>query len=570
MIEFLKKRIKNVKMRKKMTSAFIAVSVVPLLVLGVFAYFQTQSMMLAQEKSNIHDFAIQSALSMDGQIKVYNNLSDYIAYNQSISNVISYDHKSEYELYSQITNTFDPMIAGLKYFNDDIVRMTIYAGKDIVKHDTTLAPVSEIENEAWYYELPDSGKSRWIVDEKGESAVIVRIMPLLENLPKKSVLYISVNYQKLFDPFRHMSGGEYGVFVADEDGRELFDYANFKRESDVLSFEQLTAAGDSDTVSYRSKYTVVHESSDLGWDIIIYRPNRAIRNSISSIIFLVVAVTAVCILISVSLSFIIVGVMVEDIQNLAKNMEEVEQGNMEIKVTSDAKDEIGELIRGFGTMITTMNHLINEVYEGRVAQKEAEMRALQAQINPHFLYNSLSLINWKAIDADQQDISRITLLLSRFYRTALNKGKNVISVREEINNVKSYIDLQLMMHDDSFKVVYDFSEEIMEYAMPNLILQPLVENAIDHGIDLKEGGEGVLTLSGYQEGDEFVLSVHDNGIGMTPEQAETILTENSKGYGVKNVQDRIKHFYGTEYGLKVESEVGAGTTITLRFPVKHM
>jgi len=265
-----------------------------------------------------------------------------------------------------------------------------------------------------------------------------------------------------------------------------------------------------------------------------------------------------------------VEVMVEDIQNLAKNMEEVEKGNMAITITSDAKDEIGELIRGFGNMITRINHLINEVYAGEVARKEAEMKALQAQINPHFLYNSLSLINWKAIDADQEDISRITLLLSRFYRTALNKGKNVISVREEISNVQSYIDLQLMMHDDSFKVEYDFSDEIMEYAMPNLILQPLIENAIDHGIDLKEGGEGVLTLKGYQEGEEFVLSVSDNGIGMTAEQAESILTESSKGYGVKNVQDRIRHFYGNEHGLKVESVVGKGTTITMRFPIKRM
>ncbi|MCR4778504.1 MAG: sensor histidine kinase [Lachnospiraceae bacterium] len=570
MIEFLKKRIKNVKMRQKMTSAFVAISVVPLLVMGFFAYFQTRSMLLSQEKSNIHDFAVQSALSMDGQIKIYNNLSDYIAYNQSVSNVISYEYKSEYEQYEQLVNVFDPMILGLKYFNDDINKLTIYAGRDIVKHDTTLAPVSEVEETDWYKRLPESTGIRWFVDKRVGSAVSVRTMPLLENLPKKSVLYISVNYDKLFEPFCHMSGEEYGVFVVDAEGNELFSYENIENEKDVLTLSDIGVGSEAGTKSIDSKYTVVREKSEFGWDIIVYRPNRVIRSSISSIILLVVAVTAVCIIVSVILSFVMVEVMVEDIQNLAKNMEEVEKGNMAITITSDAKDEIGELIRGFGNMITRINHLINEVYAGEVARKEAEMKALQAQINPHFLYNSLSLINWKAIDADQEDISRITLLLSRFYRTALNKGKNVISVREEISNVQSYIDLQRMMHDDSFKVEYDFSEEIMEYAMPNLILQPLIENAIDHGIDLKEGGEGVLTLKGYQEGEEFVLSVSDNGIGMTAEQAESILTENSKGYGVKNVQDRIRHFYGNEHGLKVESVVGKGTTITMRFPIKRM
>ena len=199
------------------------------------------------------------------------------------------------------------------------------------------------------------------------------------------------------------------------------------------------------------------------------------------------------------------------------------------------------------------------------------MKALQAQINPHFLYNSLSLINWKAIEAKQPDISRITLLLSKFYRTSLNKGKNITSIKDEISNIQSYIDIQLMMHDNEFDIKYDLSPDIMEYSIPNLMLQPLIENAIDHGIDIKTDGRGVIEIVGQMEGEDMIrLTVSDNGVGMSEEMAQQILSEGSRGYGVKNVNDRIKHFYGEEYGITVESEEGKGTRIIILIPAVPM
>ena len=175
------------------------------------------------------------------------------------------------------------------------------------------------------------------------------------------------------------------------------------------------------------------------------------------------------------------------------------------------------------------------------------MKALQAQINPHFLYNTLSLINWKAIEADAEDISKITLALSTFYRTSLNKGKNVMSLSDELRNMRSYLDIQLMMHDYEFDVEFDVDESIGQYQSLNLMLQPLIENAIAHGIDVKTDGRGKLTITGKEDGDLIVLTVADNGVGMSDEQAARILTEESKGYGVRNVNERIKLYYGEQY-----------------------
>ena len=250
-------------------------------------------------------------------------------------------------------------------------------------------------------------------------------------------------------------------------------------------------------------------------------------------------------------------------------MNEVEEGRLDIEVVNinDNGDEIDDLFRSFGKMIRQINILIGEVYQGEIRQKQYEMKALQAQINPHFLYNSLSLINWKAIEAEQTDISKITLALSTFYRTSLNKGGNLLRVADEINNCKSYLEIQLYMHDYEFEVEFCVEEEILDCETINLILQPLVENAIEHGIDLKEdGGRGKLIISGSHEEDAIILKVEDNGVGIEPERAAEMLSMQSKGYGVRNVNERIKLQYGDDYGLQVKSELEKGTIVSIRLP----
>ncbi|HIT65340.1 MAG TPA: histidine kinase, partial [Candidatus Ventrimonas merdavium] len=189
------------------------------------------------------------------------------------------------------------------------------------------------------------------------------------------------------------------------------------------------------------------------------------------------------------------------------------------------------------------------------------------QINPHFLYNSLSLINWKAIMAGQEEIGEMARLLSVFYRTTLNKGKNVIDVKGEWDNTCSYIRIQNMMHSQKLTVRTQIDEGMFSYQMLNLLLQPLVENAIAHGLDHKTGeGERILEVTGREEETDLVFTVSDNGCGIPLESLSEILTAESKGYGVQNVHHRIQLFYGNAYGLSYESQPGVGTRVTVRIP----
>ena len=249
-------------------------------------------------------------------------------------------------------------------------------------------------------------------------------------------------------------------------------------------------------------------------------------------------------------------------------MNQIHLGFRKVTVSSNSNDEVGVLIRSFRRMMDEMNRLISEVYESKIKLQNSEMKALQAQINPHFLYNSLSIINWKAIEAGEEDISKVTLALSTYYRTSLNRGETMTTVENEVNNIRAYLKIQLIMHDNSFKVEEQYDTDTAAMEIPKLILQPLVENAIDHGIDMSEQEDRILKIRISQDEGNLLLSVSDNGVGMEQEKADQIITYQSSGYGVRNVSERIQVLYGEEGGVSVESAPDRGTTVTIKIPKK--
>lgn len=228
--------------------------------------------------------------------------------------------------------------------------------------------------------------------------------------------------------------------------------------------------------------------------------------------------------------------------------------------------EITTLSNSFEHMVVKIQKLMEQVRQEEITLRKTELKALQAQINPHFLYNTLSMMNWMAIRSNQMEISKVTLALSTFYRTALSKGEDVVTVENCIQNMQAYLEIQLTMHDNNFSVDWDIDPTIKNEKMPKLLLQPVVENAIEHGIDEKEDGDKKIFLSFRGNGDDVVITVRDNGMGMPQEKAETLVTYQAKGYGLKNVNDRIRILYGENYGIRILSAPDEGTTVVMRFP----
>lgn len=559
------------KLKYRLAWIYVITAILPVIVLLTFSYAQMKDILTERDTKSIQSFVNQAGASVDSQLEIYNNLSNYITFNETISRIVSYEYKSDYELYDQLVSIFDPMLSSLKYFHDDVNKVTIYTDGDI-KHDTTLAPIDEIAGEKWFTSAKENTQIQWFADSETHTLISVRKMSMLYQENVLGILYINVDYDGIFKPFAENTEDNYGIYIVDSKGGLVYGYNRFADEyvDKELDFETFCGLQKENG---GKKYTIIsRELETADWTVYMYEPKELVLHSAKPMVLMIFVAAAVIFIGAVVAIATTSRFLIARVEQLQQNMREVEKGNFAVRIHSDKKDELGELMNGFDHMVSRINTLITEVYESRINQKEYEMRALRAQINPHFLYNSLSLINWKALESDREDISRITLELSNYYRTSLNKGKNTLTLEQELSNMRSYLHIQQLMHDNDFDVVVDVEERILPYESLNLILQPLVENAIDHGIDLKTDGRGCITVKGWlqEEKGDICLTVSDNGAGMDKETAESFLGAESKGYGARNVNERIRLYYGEEYHLDVESIQGEGTTITIHFPARNM
>lgn len=556
------------KVRNKLILIYCVIGIIPMLVVVMVSSSLMSDILRQREEQNLTTYMKQAAYSVDSELVTYNNLSNYITFNDVIAKVLITDYDNPYDLYEQINSVVKPQLDTVIYFGDAVKRATFYVNIDAKKLDELIVPLSEVSDEHWYKRACKDVEPHWYVDKEENIAFCVRRSAVLKKNGVLGLFYVSVDYEKLFEGLTYNMGTNYGMFVVDGDNNVVYETCNFenKYKKYHLEYEEF------ENLNNKSEYKIFSEQLEqTDWKLYLYKPDVSIVSDTRPITFLATVVIVVGV-VTLVLGMIWVGKFITSrLSYLRDGMVATETGDFSLRLEEVSNDEIGELIRGYNTLLGKIQTLITEVYESEITQKKYEMKALQNQINPHFLYNTLSLINWKAIENGNKDISEITLALSHFYRTSLNKGKNVLPIADEIKNVKSYIAVQLFMHDYEFDVEYDIDEEIMQYESLNLILQPIVENAIEHGIEvMEEDKRGLITIKGWIEGSDILISITDNGVGMDEEKAASIITQHSKGYGMRNVNDRIHLFYGENYGLSVYSEINKGTTITARIPIKRV
>lgn len=560
----LKRKFRDMRLTGKLVVIYLLAGFVPVIIILSITYMEMKKILWDRETTILQSYVRQTTDAMDNELEIYNNLSKYISYNQSIAKILSAD-QSAYQNYEQFSTVIDPLLSSIMYFHENVNQVTIYTDASDVKHGSTVAPLKDLSDGTHAYDDLDNN-IHWRIDMENHTAFSVSRMAMLEQRGAKGVLYVSVDYDSVFQPFyTETMFDNYGLVIEDEYGNTIFAKNTFADDKAAyeLNVDQFKALREMENSGYQF---IDRTSNATGWNICVYKPDRLIISSVQPILIIAGVAILVSMFAGITCIHIISEFITKRIKKLQKTMRATETGNLGMVIENDSADEIGDLINGYNSMSKRLDETVNEVYQSKIKEKEYEMRALQAQINPHFLYNSLSMINWKALEADQEDISHITLALSTFYRTALNKGKNILLVKDEIANIKSYLDIQLAMHDNSFDVVYDIDDSILKYETLNLILQPLLENAIGHGIDVKTDGRGEIRIEGKENGDFLDFTVSDNGVGMTKTQAAMILSKSSNGYGVSNVNERIKLYYGEQYAVKIDSTPGVGTKVMLHFP----
>lgn len=561
--------VNGIKLRYKLAIFYSLFCFLPVMLLFLLSFLQMRSIIDDKEKLNLQSYLQQSVSSMDRTLDGYNSLSDYIAFDRTLAEAFSMEYGTPYEQYEQLTQKVDPILRSSSYFHGGMQRITIYTDNGMVKHDTTVAPVSEIEETDWYQKTLEHPGLNWFVNYPEKTLFSARKLAFSGAREGVNILYMDVDYQKLFTPYAETLISECGLYITDQEGKLVFEESRFsgKNQNYDLTYSEFLEQRDRGSADYT---ILCEQSNTTGWTVWLYQPVGLAGESMRPIGVMAGVTILICIFAAVLAYFITSGMVSGRIERLTCLMQEVQEGSMDMQVGSDDRDEIGMLYRGFGSMMKQIRTLINEVYLGKITQKEAELKALQAQINPHFLYNTLSLINWKALAAGEEDISRMTLAMSTFYRTALNRGRNVLQVEAELSNTRAYLEIQSMLHDGDFDYEIEVQPEILQCESLNLILQPLVENAIHHGIEEKTDGRGKISVRGWKEDNCVWFMVEDNGVGMEQKVADKILTMESKGYGVRNVDERICLCYGEKYAMKVESVVGKGTKMTIHFPAKQL
>ena len=277
-------------------------------------------------------------------------------------------------------------------------------------------------------------------------------------------------------------------------------------------------------------------------------------------------------LLVIILSYYIPRSITMPITRISRVTNQVAKGNLSVRAAAESGAEARMLSDSLNAMIDKINELLDQVTTEQIRLRKAEFELLQAQINPHFLYNTLDTIVWLAEAGDQKRVVSMVGNLSDFFRTSLNQGKDIISIREELAHVRSYLEIQQVRYQDILRYEITVPEDLYEYKIPKITIQPLVENALYHGIKNKRG-QGTITITGKSKENGFVLYVRDNGIGMTQERLNEVragiqkLSYTGKEiYGLYNVNERIRLNFGETYGIFIESTYGEGTCVSISLP----
>lgn len=394
----------------------------------------------------------------------------------------------------------------------------------------------------------------------------------------QGVLLIDMGYsgfEQLFDGVTIGKGGY--VYLISSKGDMLYHPKMQLLDSGRIKENHLAAVSYKDGVHQEEfngekRIITVKSVGYTGWKIIGVTPEHVISlNTIKTRLFIVFMI-ALILFILVLINSYISSKITNPIKELEKSVGMLEEGGLETPVYIGGSYEIRHLGSSISSMAKQIRLLMDDIVSEHEEKRKQEFDTLQSQINPHFLYNTLDIIVWMIENEQKTEAVKVVTALARFFRISLSKGKSIITVRDELEHVRNYLMIQHMRFKNKFSYVIEAGGEVHKLACLKLMLQPLVENAIYHGMEFMDG-DGEIRLKAWQKDDDLYFSVRDNGLGMTEERVKSLFDHDRQissvkgsGIGVKNVNERIKLYFGEEYGLAIHSEPDEGTQITIRLP----
>lgn len=584
----------NLSIRYKILIFFFTIIIFISLSLGIYSYSASYHTIQEEVASvNLRDIK-QSSGSINFLQKDVKDLSTFVCLNPLVQAFVKSEEPSN-NLYNYNSVSLEPLnslLASKDYISFIVIYgnngSTYYLSSDRstgvnsykdIKMTDIYKKAHELKGAPMWLNLRDENQI-FISDNKQPKIAMVRTITNTNTFEEAGLMVICINHSTVERIYSGNQKTTEGSTIMLDDKNNIVSFAASDKEllkkpdfSPLLPYINSTTGYDVVTFNKVKFLITASTIEQSGWKMVSMLPMSALLKNLNSILTITIIVIIACLIISLIMALLISKALTSPIKKLLTSMQKVKSGNFKEKVSFKYKDEIGMLGAEYNDMIDNINTLIDKVYKLQIKEKEAELKALQAQINPHFLYNTLYTIFWKAERSNQKDISDMVYDLSRLFRISLNRGNEFIFLRSEKEFIEHYLLLQSKRFKHRLSYEIDIEDCILDYTIPKLIIQPFVENSIIHATE-GDNDKSLIKISGRLCLDKLVFTVEDNGCGMSEETINLLLSnkfsEDKKfqgSYAIRNVNQRLALYYNNNYALNISSNLGKGTKVEIEIPL---
>jgi len=568
----LMKRYRRLPLRLKLLLWIFPLLLLPDIAIGEYSYHVAADQVLKKMDESQKGLANETASHLDYFSRDISDIYYYLYLSNEL-HVLMLNGDQDPNLTQTVFQNINRLMVTRQFFKS----LAIYGvnGKMVEFGNLPAVSYDEFKRTEFYREdLANSGRGTWGIQSgtkpvflRNPSPRIIFSQPYtdLVDLELEGFIVIGIDELDLRRSYASESSGA-ETLVTNDEGEILTDsrgkwVGRSIKDTPYFDSQRDRAIEDMNWDASNPTWLITHRRSELtGWHIIVARPRSELIEQLNSIKSFTLLVTAGLFVLAIICTWYISTWFTKPITNLLVSMRKVQKGDFTQSISVQDADELSQLSHGYNTMVRRVGQLIDEVYQVQLNRKESELKLLQSQMNPHFLYNTLNTVSLFAIQHGDHQVARMIYALSTFFRMNLSGGKDVITLKEELQLVESYLFLQKIRFGDKIIYEVELDAAAAEFPIPKLLIQPLVENAIVHGIE-PLGAEGFIGISAVMEEGRLLVQVRDNGSGMSAERLAQI--DEQPGYAISNMKERVRLHYGADASIDIRSSLGAGTTVQL-------
>ncbi|WP_024833391.1 sensor histidine kinase [Ruminiclostridium josui] len=578
LLQSLKKTIRNLTFRSKITYFLVITICITVLIVVACSYTITSRSIKEQAKNMTMQQLEQNTLNLEDYLKNIESTPDNIINDKSLQEYLSNPDADNFEFTAKVDDVYKLMsnILGSKR---NILYVYVYKllnGKELYLGPTKAGNNSDFSTGVGYISknnitgspIRTSFRKDPVINKEYTLSIYRPIFDVYRIRKPIGILGISVSEDVVARFYSHTNTNlPLETFIMDSNGK-VISHINKSRIYADAGLKNIVHKQDG-SQEINGKLVVYKYVKDWDWYVVGTLPINYLLRDNNVMLLAILIIVIITLIVGIFISYGFSKHLFKPFDELIYRMSRVSTGDMETRISLPTYGpDFQQVSQGFNIMVEHIDELMKKIYEEQRQLKEIEFKALQSQINPHFLYNTLESIHWQALLCGHHEISTMVKALAGFYRISLSKGEAIIPLKNEAEHVENYMTIQEIRYKDKMESYIDISEEFYNVKIPKMTLQPLVENAIYHGLRGREA-KGFIKITAERDGDDIIVKTIDNGIGMTAEQISKLnqtLEDNdpSVGYGVRNVHQRIKLFLGSPYGLYYESNEYGGVTVNVR------